>query len=129
MIDGKEEKVRLIGIDAPELAQKPWGDKSKKYLESLLSSSGWKVRLDYDVEKTDQYGRLLAYMWTQDNRHVNLLMLENGYAALYTLPPNVKYVEEFRTTQTKAREKKIGIWGANGLKERPRDYRKEHPRF
>lgn len=50
-VDQKREKVRLIGIDAPEMGQKPWGEKAKKYLETLLSSSGWKVKLEYDVEK------------------------------------------------------------------------------
>jgi micrococcal nuclease len=129
LVDGKQEKVRLIGIDAPEMGQKPWGENAKSYLETLLSSSAGKIKLEYDIETRDQYGRLLAYMWTQDNRHVNLLMLENGYAMLYTFPPNVKHVEEFRAAQTKAREKEIGIWGSRGLKERPGDYRKEHPRF
>ena len=51
IISGHKEKVRLIGIDAPELAQKQWGEKAKRYLEALLRDSAWKVKLEYDVEK------------------------------------------------------------------------------
>jgi micrococcal nuclease len=128
LIARKKEEVRLIGIDAPEMAQKPWGDESKKHLESFLSSSGWKVKLEYDVEKRDKYGRILAYMRTADEKFINLLMIKSGYAMLYTVPPNVKYVHELKAAQEEARNGKLGIWSDNGLKERPGDYRREHPR-
>ncbi|NWF75809.1 MAG: thermonuclease family protein [Nitrospirae bacterium] len=128
-VDRKQEKIRLIGIDAPEMGQEPWGENAKRYLENLLDSSDWEIRLEYDIEKRDQYNRLLAYIWTKDNKNVNLLMLKSGYAVLYTFPPNVKYVEEFRVAQKEAREKEIGIWSTEGLKELPQNYRKEHPRF
>ena len=128
LIDRKEEKIRLIGMDAPELGQRPWGQKSKQYLEELLRTSGWKVNLEYDVDKRDKYGRLLAYLRTADGQFINVLMVKNGYAMIYTFPPNVKYVSEFRDAQRDAREKKLGIWSERGLKERPRDYRRGHPR-
>jgi len=60
---------------------------------------------------------------------INLLMLKNGYAMLYTFPPNVKYVNELQDAQREARDKRRGIWSEKGLKERPGDYRKEHPRM
>ncbi|MEW6571598.1 MAG: thermonuclease family protein [Nitrospirota bacterium] len=129
IMNKKREKVRLIGIDAPEIGQKPWGRRSKKFLKDLVSSSGWKVRVELDIQPRDKYGRMLAYVWTKDGRLVNLLMLKNGYAMLFTVPPNVKYVSEFREAQREAREKKRGIWSKNGLRERPRDYRREHPVF
>ena len=128
LIEGKKEKIRFIGMDAPELGQKPWGQKSKQYLEELLRSSGWKVKPEYDVDKRDKYGRLLAYLRTADGQFINLLMVKNGYAMIYTFPPNVKYVNELRDAQRDAREKKLGIWSEGGLKERPRDYRRGHPR-
>lgn len=127
-INKKQEKVRLAGIDAPELAQAPWGEAAQKHLDALLHAAGRKVRIEYDVEKRDQYGRILAYLWTDDGRFVNLLMIQDGYAMLYTLPPNVKYENELRSAQTSAREGKRGIWSEEGLKEKPRDYRKAHPR-
>lgn len=127
IINQKKEKVRLIGIDAPEIGQKPWGVEAKKYLETILSSSGWKVRLEFDIDKRDKYGRILAYLWTTRGEMVNLLMLKKGYALLSTFPPNVKYVNDLRTAQREAKDGGFGIWGEKGLKERPGDYRREHP--
>jgi len=129
MLSSKKEKVRLIGIDAPELGQKPWGAESKKYLESLISYSGSKVRLEYDIDKRDKYGRILAYIWTTDGTLVNLSMVKNGLAVLYTFPPNVKYVNDLKAAQTEARNKRLGIWSEEGLKEMPRDYKRTHPRM
>ena len=125
----RQEKIRLIGIDAPEIGQKPWGEKSKEYLEALLRSSGWKVKLEFDVDKRDKYSRILAYLRTPDGRLINLLMVESGYAMLFTFPPNVKYVNELRAAQREARERRLGIWSEKGLKEKPVDYRKKHPRI
>ena len=129
IVDGKPEKIRLIGIDAPEIGQKPWGEEARKYLETLLNSCQWKVRLEYDVEKRDKYGRILAYLWTSDGKMINLLMVKSGHAMLFTIPPNVKHADEFRTAQQEARDGKSGIWAEKGLKERPGDYRKAHPRL
>ncbi|MBM4129381.1 MAG: thermonuclease family protein, partial [Nitrospira sp.] len=50
------------------------------------------------------------------------------YAMLYTIPPNVRHIDELTKAQHEAREKKIGIWGNRGLKEVPSEYRKKHPR-
>jgi len=129
ILDKRREKVRLIGIDAPELGQKPWGTEAKKYLEALLGSSGWKVELEFDVEKRDKYGRILAYLKMTDGKLINLLMVRNGYAMLFTIPPNVRYAAELRAAQREAREKRLGIWNSEGLRERPGDYRREHPRI
>ena len=127
--DGRRERVRLIGIDAPELEQRPWGQKAKRYLKDLLNASQWTVSLEFDVEKTDKYGRLLSYVWTRYRRMVNVQMLGEGYAMLFTFPPNVRYVDEFRRAQDEAKRKGLGIWGRGGLRETPREYRKEHPRL
>ncbi len=129
IIDKKREKVRLIGIDAPEIGQKPWGEEARNFLEGLLKSSDWKVRLEYDVDRRDKYGRILAYLWTADGKMINLLMAKNGYAMLFTFPPNIKYVNELRAAQQEASNKRAGIWREKGLKERPEDYRRAHPRL
>lgn len=128
LIEGRKVKVRLIGIDAPEIGQKPWGGRSKKYLENLINTSGRKITLEFDVEKKDKYNRLLAYLWAGEGVMINFEMLRKGYAMIFTVPPNVKYVGYFRAAQKEAREKKIGIWSKKGLKEKPADYRKENPR-
>ncbi len=128
IVGNRREKIRLIGIDTPEMGQRPWGRKAKEHLENMIASSSWQVIIEYDVEKRDKYNRILSYIWTRDGKMVNKEMLRSGYAILFTFPPNVKHVEEFVSVETEAREKKRGIWSKSGLKQRPYDYRKEHPR-
>lgn len=128
MINNRKERVRLIGIDAPELAQEPWGRKAKRKLEDIMRKTEKKVRIELDVEERDRYGRLLAYLWTKDGRLINEEMVKSGYALLYTVPPNVKHIERLREAQEIASRKKAGIWGEKGLKESPSDYRRTHPR-
>lgn len=129
LIGNREEKIRLIGIDAPELGQEPWGRKAKRKLQDIIRKTDKTVRIELDVDERDKYGRLLAYLWTKDGRLVNEEMVRSGYALLYTIPPNVKYVDRLRKAQERASKKKVGIWGEKGLEERPSDYRKAHPRY
>mgnify|MGYP000117790960 CR=1 FL=1 len=124
----KTEKVRLIGIDAPELKQEPWGRLSKRYLKKLISESDWIVDLEFDVEQRDKYGRLLAYLIDKNGKMINEKMLEAGHAILYTIPPNVKYVERFTEAQKKAQLSKAGIWRKGGLRKSPEQWRMEHPK-
>jgi micrococcal nuclease len=111
---GKPERVRLIGIDAPETrntgkkVKHPFGVVSKMFLNSLLSDR--LVRLEYDVVKNDQYGRTLAYVYLKDGTFVNAVMVAEGYALVMTYPPNVKYADFFLSLQNKARENGRGLW-------------------
>ena len=133
----RREKIRLIGIDAPELFEEPWGKIVREHLRRLLGSpkrrgylnpfGSTMVRIETDVEKRDRYGRLLAYVWTKDGKCVNVEMVRDGLAVLYTVPPNVKYADILRDAQREAKEARTGIW-RRGLEESPRQYRKEHPR-
>lgn len=127
ILHGKREKVRLIGIDAPELDQRPWGRRAARHLEKLLSTSKWSVSLEFDIERRDKHGRLLSYLWTFDRRLINLEMLKDGYAVLFTLPPNIKYVNELKKAQQEAKRRGLGIWGKNGLREMPGEYKKKKP--
>jgi micrococcal nuclease len=127
-IGRRVEKIRFTGIDAPELGQKPWGRRSREHLQEIISGSSWKVVLEYDVVKRDKYERLLAYVRTPDGRLINEIMVQDGYAVLFTFPPNVKYTDLFTKAQKEARDKKLGIWGKNGLSQLPADYRKQNPR-
>ena len=128
VVEGRFEKIRLLGIDAPEMEQRPWGRKAKECIEALIRASASKVYLEYDMERRDKYGRILAYVWTQDGKMMNEEMLRKGCAVLFTVPSNVKYVGRLRAAQRKARDLKAGVWGENGLQERPYEFRKEHPR-
>ncbi len=123
------EKIRLIGMDAPEMGQEPWGRMAREHLKTLIDSSSRNVTLEYDVVKRDKYDRLLAYVRTADGKMLNAEMLKDGYALLFTFPPNVKHVDEFIKAEKQAKDKKIGIWAKDGLKETPAAYKREHPRI
>ncbi len=126
----KIERVRLIGIDAPELGQDPWGRKAKRHLKKLISESGWAVNVEFDVEQRDKYGRLLGYLWSKKNGTlINERMIENGYAVLFTFPPNVRYAERIVEYQKRAQSKGLGIWGMKGLTQNPSLWRKDHPSY
>jgi micrococcal nuclease len=71
---------------------------------------GEKVTLEYDVEKKDRYGRSLAYAYLDDGTFVNAKILEEGYAQVMTIPPNVKHSDYFRRLAKQAREKGKGLW-------------------
>lgn len=128
IVGGRAEKLRLIGIDAPEIAQRPWGKKAKQHLEALIAGSSWRVSVERDVVERDKYDRLLVYIRTSEGKLINEMMVRDGYAVLYTFPPNVKYVDLFTAAQREGLEKKLGIWGSNGLRQEPSEFRKAHPR-
>jgi len=107
-------KIRLIGVDAPESRNTfkkkvgYFGKEAKTYLTNLLN--GKRVRLEYDLNRTDQYGRTLAYVYLQDGTFVNAELVKNGFAMVMTVPPNVKFSDEFVKLQQEARENKRGLW-------------------
>jgi micrococcal nuclease len=110
---GDGRHVRYIGINAPEIAHdnqkaEAFGYTAKKYNQSLVRSK--KVRLEFDKEKYDRYGRLLAYIFLLDGTFINKEMIEKGYA--YALPrkPNVKYHTMLLQTQRDAMSAKQGMW-------------------
>lgn len=107
-------KVRLIGVDAPEsknVFKKKigyYGKEAKTYLTKILS--GKNVKLVCDVDSLDQYGRTLAYVYLEDGTFVNADLMKNGYAMVMTIPPNVKFADEFVKLQQEARENNRGLW-------------------
>jgi micrococcal nuclease len=114
-------RVRLTGIDAPELSQRPFGRTARDGLRRLVAR-GDTVRLELDVQPTDRYGRTLAYVWAGDTL-VNDAMLREGLAILLTYPPNVRYVDRFTASQRAARDARRGLWAEGGFECTPRDHR------
>ena len=116
---GAGERVRLVGIDAPESvkphsAAECYGTQASEHLRSLLPD-GTRVRLVGDVEARDHYGRLLAYVYrAKDALFVNAAMVRDGYAQPLTIPPNVAHAEEFVALARDAREAGRGLWSACG---------------
>jgi len=123
------ERVRLIGIDTPEVHE---SDKLQKDSERTnrnkaeiikMGMRAWsftrnlvqgkRVRLELDVEKHDKYGRLLAYVYLKNGTFVNAEIVKEGYASLMTIPPNVKYADLFLRLYRQARENNRGLWRSN----------------
>jgi micrococcal nuclease len=131
-IDRAVEKVRLIGIDTPESRKNDraalqaershqdiktimeFGRRAKETLKGLLPK-GTELRIEYDVQKRDKYGRLLAYVYRTDNLMINEEMVSRGYAQLLTIPPNVRYVDRFKKALNKSQREKRGLWASGGF--------------
>ena len=119
-INGKKEKVRLLGVDTAEIAQGYWGTEAQKFTEKL--TLGKEIRLETDVQERDKYGRILAYVYLGDT-FLNELLVKEGYAQLLTYAPNVKYVDTLKKAQKEAKDSSKGIWGKDGLKQTPYEFR------
>ena len=118
--DGR--RIRLIGIDSPE-GQQLFGPSARAALLKLIPA-GTLVRLEPDVRFNDQYGRSLAYVWSGPTL-VNEAMVRDGWAVLYTVPPNVKYAERLGRAQKEARARGAGLWSQNGFNCLPSDFRRK----
>ncbi len=119
-LNGQEERVRLIGVDAPESVSlneeenSVWGQMASEYTKSVLQP-GTKVWLSFDLESRDQYGRILAYVWTDPNlEDMNHLfqkqLLEDGYAIAIYFEPNTKYSSELYAVMDAAIYERTGLW-------------------
>jgi micrococcal nuclease len=122
------DKVRLIGIDTPEMHESDKLDRDSKrsgedrrtiqelgkrsflFVKDLIE--GKQVSLEFDLERRDRYGRLLAYVFLKDKNQtfVNAEIVRAGYASLMTFPPNVKYADLFLKLYQEARENRRGLW-------------------
>ena len=114
IIVGGVGRVRLIGVDTPESVdpRRPvefFGKEAGAFTRRLVD--GKRVRLEYDWERTDRYGRTLAYVYLPDGTFVNAEIIRRGYGHAYTRFP-FKYLERFRQFEREARAAGHGLWGA-----------------
>jgi len=111
---GREVDVRLIGVDTPETVDPSqpvgcYGPQASHFTERMLT--GEAIRLEFDVERHDRYGRVLAYVWLRDHLF-NRRLVAQGYAVVSTYPPNVRYESRFEAAEQIARSGDLGQWGA-----------------
>ncbi|MBC7349236.1 MAG: thermonuclease family protein [Candidatus Aminicenantes bacterium] len=112
-------EVRLIGVDSPELYHplKPvqyYAREASEFVRKLLEQS--RVRLEFDQEKYDKYGRTLAYVYLEDGRSLNEEIIKNGYGfALLRFP--FKHLVRYKQLEARAREEGLGLWRHQGLDE------------
>ena len=123
-LGGRQEKVRLIGVDTPETKSptKPvqcFGKEASAHTEQLLPP-GTAVRLERDTEERDAYGRLLAYVYRlSDGLFVNLDLARGGFADVLRIAPNVAHADELRSAVDGAHGRATGLWGTCGGPGRP----------
>jgi micrococcal nuclease len=128
IVDGDTVKVRLsrgrgtrtvryIGVDTPETV-KPgepvqcFGKQASAFNERLVE--GRRVRLQIGRERTDRYGRLLAYVYVRGRGHpfVNGELVRRGYARTLAIPPNTDRAARFADLERHARKVRRGLWAA-----------------
>lgn len=108
--------IRLIGIDTPETVDprkevQCFGIEASNKARELLEDQIVTLELDSSQGYTDKYGRVLAYVYLEDGRMFNELMLSLGYAYEYTYNTPYKYQDIFKNEQNIARENRLGLWG------------------
>ena len=118
---GADEKIRFIGIDAPEVGERlePYGEEAAAYTAKAIPT-GATVWLEFDAERRDEFGRLLAYVWLEQPsdrseaevraKMLNARLVLDGFAHAYTYPPNVAYSEVLKRLQAEARDAGRGLW-------------------
>ena len=117
VLDSKET-VRLIGVDTPETKdpRKPvqyFGEEAYRFTKSIVE--GKRIRLEYDQDRIDKYGRTLAYVYLEDGTFLNAEIIKQGYGFAYTNYP-FKYMEEFRRYERESRENKRRLWAREDQK-------------
>ena len=106
-------KVRMLDIDTPEsikagIDAQPYAIEASELTKRTLT--GQNIRLVFEKDTTDQYGRLLAHVILEDGIYYNALMVQNGYAISVFYSPNTLFKDYFTELQSKAIENKAGFW-------------------
>lgn len=112
LADGSDSRLRYIGIDSPEMLTfespgEPFSEQAKKLNEDLLK--GKSIRLEFDREEYDQFGRMLGYVYA-DDLLINEQLLKQGLAVTLQIEPNTKYTRRFLEAEQFAQKNKRGIW-------------------
>jgi micrococcal nuclease len=128
------QQGRLIGIDAPDLAQEPWGKQAKQGLEELIGIAGKSnVSIEFEGTEADKYGRKFVYLW-KDGRLLNEQLLKDGYVLASMRTPSsttvstsaTKYRERLIRGSQYARLMGLGIWNSERpMRMSPSEFRKE----
>ncbi len=117
--NGKNKKVRLIGLDTPETKdpRKPiqcFGREATAKMTELAENKNIRLEFDKTQGERDKYGRLLAFVYSEDSKNLAYEMIRQGYGNEYTYNSNpYKYQNEFKEAARKAREENKGLWAEN----------------
>jgi len=109
--DGR--RVRYLGINSPEIDHdhkraQPYGYAARAFNKKMVLDR--RIRLEFDQERHDRYGRWLAYFFLQDGTLLNEVMLQMGYAYFLFKKPNLKYAQRLLKAQQEAMKAGRGLW-------------------
>lgn len=117
LANNAELKVRLAGIDAPEMAQNPWGEEAKQYLKKLTNQQN----LQIEIQNKDRYGRYLGNIYDHNSEDIALKMVAAGKAIVYE---RYNQAPDYLQAQHKAQQQKLGIWSSPGPQQNPELWRR-----
>ena len=111
IIDDRIYQLRLTGLNAPPLSQKPWGENAKQFLIDTLTnnSSLHLLSIETDLKVKDKFGRLQGYIW-YEQQLINQKLVEEGYAIVNLTYTDGKYDQKLLNAQNYARIMGKGIW-------------------
>ncbi|MGY6498327.1 MAG: thermonuclease family protein [Microcella sp.] len=112
VVDGDELRVRLIGIDTPELrGSECFADEATEAL-ARLAPVGTRIGFEYDDDPQDRFERELMYLYAADGTFINLALVEAGYARELHFSPNFRYRDQIVDAEAAAQAGGLGLWGA-----------------
>ncbi|MBA4248326.1 MAG: hypothetical protein C0444_08545 [Microbacterium sp.] len=111
-VDGTELRVRLVGIDTPEVYPEVecFGPEAEDAL-ATFAPRGSTLSYAYDREQRDQYDRELMYLFTEDGTFINYELVAQGYAEALVVEPNDLYYDDFVAAEREAQSQGLGQWG------------------
>lgn len=120
-LNGKTERVRMIGIDTPEThdPRKPvqcFGEAAATHTKQLLEGKNVRLEANPQDADRDKYRRLLRYVYLPDGTLINAKLIEDGYAFAYTVFPHPK-LDDFRAFESTARTANRGLWAGCNIDE------------
>lgn len=118
--DGR--RMRLLLIDAPEIAQTPYGDEARVQLQSLAGPLDT-LTVEYDIDRKDDFGRDLTYLYRADGTMLNETMVAMGYAIVLFFQPNTRHLDRVQSAMDVAQAEGRGLWATWGFACLPRDFR------
>jgi micrococcal nuclease len=116
LIDGR--KLRLIGINTPERGRKgkknePFYAEAKNQLQNIIKNNNSMVKIVLGKQKHDHYKRLLAHIFTQDNKNITAVLIKKGLGFTIAIPPNIQFLSCYQKAEKEAKIAKRGIWNHN----------------
>jgi endonuclease YncB( thermonuclease family) len=115
LILSDNRKIRLIGINTPEVARKdkpaqPLAIRARDRLRQLLFQHSNQARLLYGEQQTDRYGRKLANLWLPNDSNLAAELLREGLGWMIAIPPNTRFIDCYQQAEKTARAAGSGVW-------------------